>query len=137
MFARLLIRQWKSSFKFINYCCRSLLYLTEVPLEVFYKERCSQKLCKILRKNNCYFGKKRLWHRYFPVKFLRILFSQSISENLLSLSFIFFPVLGYHKSLTNLLSHKLLHIRLFYIYLLSSIAYFPPSSNDDWKSTFW
>ena len=70
------------------------------PLEVFNKKRCSQKFCKIHRKTpgtrvcfNKVAGlrpvtllKKRLWHRHFPVNFLKFLrthFLQNTSGRLL------------------------------------------------------
>ena len=60
------------------------------PPEVFYKKRCSQKFHKNLQENPCARAsfliklqawglrpatllKKRLWHKYFPVNFVKFL----------------------------------------------------------------
>ena len=62
----------------INYLL-STLHLQKQPLEVFYKNRCSQNRPATSSKN-------RLWHRCFPANFARFLrtpFLQNISERVL------------------------------------------------------
>ena len=74
---------WARIYKTVD--CRFTLKRQKQSSEVFYKKRCSKKLCKIYRKApsaRASLLKKRLQHRCFPVnfaKFLRTSFLQSTS----------------------------------------------------------
>ena len=51
-------------------------------MKVFYVKRCSQKFHKIHRKTPATLFKKRLWHRCFPVNFVKFLRAPFYTEHL-------------------------------------------------------